>query len=102
MPDLHYFWERYPMTKIILIRHGNVEGIEPERFRGRAELELTALSVAQATVTAQRIGASWQPCAVFTSPLSRCVSTGKLIADTCGVGSEPIDGLIDLDYGTWQ
>jgi phosphoserine phosphatase len=90
------------MTKIILIRHGNVEGITPERFRGRAELELTPLGVSQAAATAQRIVASWQPCAVFTSPLHRCVSTGKPIADACGLRSETLDGLIDLDYGTWQ
>jgi phosphoserine phosphatase len=35
-------------------------------------------------------------------PLRRCVSTGKPIADACGVRSETLDGLIDLDYGTWQ
>jgi hypothetical protein len=29
------------MTKILLIRHGHVEGIKPERFRGREPLELT-------------------------------------------------------------
>jgi broad specificity phosphatase PhoE len=90
------------MTKIILTRHGNVEGAKPERFRGRADLELTPLGVTQARVTARRIAASWQPCAVFTSPLRRCVSTGKPIADACGVRCETIDGLIDLDYGTWQ
>jgi phosphoserine phosphatase len=90
------------MTKIILIRHGNVEGIEPERFRGRADLELTPLGMAQAAATAQRIAAAWQPCAVFTSPLRRCVSTGKPIADACGVRSEPMEKVIDLDYGNWQ
>src|ERR1700719_5138014 len=30
------------MTKILLVRHGHVEGISPERFRGRATLPLTA------------------------------------------------------------
>jgi broad specificity phosphatase PhoE len=30
------------MTKILLVRHGHVEGISPERFRGRANLPLTA------------------------------------------------------------
>jgi len=39
------------MTKIILIRHGNVEGAKPERFRGRADLGLTPLGAAQATAT---------------------------------------------------
>jgi broad specificity phosphatase PhoE len=91
-----------PMTKIILIRHGNVEGLKPERFRGRADLELTPFGVAQATATALRIAAAWHPCAIFTSPLRRCVSTSRPIADACGVPSETIDGLVDLDYGAWQ
>ena len=42
------------------------------------------------------------PCGVFTRPLRRCVSTGRLIAEACAVQYETIDGLIDLDYGTWQ
>ena len=29
------------MTKILSVRHGHVEGIDPERFRGRADLPLT-------------------------------------------------------------
>jgi hypothetical protein len=28
------------MTKIVLTRHGHVEGIKPERFRGREPLAL--------------------------------------------------------------
>jgi phosphoserine phosphatase len=101
-PGLQFFREICSMTKILLIRHGNVEGIKPQRFRGRTDLELTPLGISQAAATAQRIVESWQPCAVFTSPLRRCVSTGKPIADVCGVRSETIDGLVDLDYGTWQ
>jgi broad specificity phosphatase PhoE len=46
------------MTKIILVRHGHVEGISPERFRGRAELELTTEGRRQAKATARRIRAS--------------------------------------------
>ena len=31
------------MTQIILTRHGHVDWISPERFRGRADLPLTAV-----------------------------------------------------------
>jgi phosphoserine phosphatase len=47
------------MTKIILTRHGRVEGIEPERFRGRTELPLTELGRAQAKAVAARIAKAW-------------------------------------------
>ncbi len=43
------------MTKLILVRHGHVEGISPERLRGRAELPLTELGRREAQITA-----TWQ------------------------------------------
>ena len=90
------------MTKILLVRHGHVEGIKPKRFRGRADLPLTSLGRAQARAVAQRIAAGWRPRKVYTSPLARCVATGAEIATACRVGAETIDALIDIDYGSWQ
>jgi probable phosphoglycerate mutase len=90
------------MTKIILVRHGHVEGISPERFRGRAELALTAEGRRQAEATTRRIQASWTPVAVYTSPLSRCRATATAIAAPFGLAPKPLDGLIDIDYGEWQ
>jgi broad specificity phosphatase PhoE len=34
--------------------------------------------------------------------MGRCVATGQEIARACGVTSEPIEALNDLDYGGWQ
>jgi probable phosphoglycerate mutase len=90
------------VTKILLIRHGHVEGIEPKRFRGHADLPLTALGLAQAQAAARRIASGWQPVKVYTSPLERGVATGAAIAEACGVGTEIVDALIDIDYGAWQ
>jgi broad specificity phosphatase PhoE len=90
------------MTRILLTRHGHVEGIHPARFRGRAELPLTAHGLAQADALARRIAATWKPAAVHTSPLQRCVATGARIARACGVESSSRDGLADIDYGAWQ
>src|SRR6202023_2341273 len=64
------------MTKLILIRPGHVRGISPERFRGRAELPLTELGRREAELTAARIAASWQPAAIYTSPVGRAVGLG--------------------------
>ena len=90
------------MTKIILVRHGHVEGISPERFRGRTDLMLTAEGRGQAEATARRIHASWTPAAVYTSPLSRCRATAEAIAEPFGLSPATCDGLIDIDYGQWQ
>ena len=90
------------MTKLLLTRHGHVEGIKPARFRGRAELALTPTGLVQADALAQRIARQWKPAAVYTSTLQRCVVTGARIAAACGVMSSGLDGLTDIDYGTWQ
>ena len=90
------------MTKILLTRHGHVEGILPERFRGRAELALTKKGVAEAEALAARIARAWRPAVVYTSALQRCVVTGTIIANLCGVKAIPLEGLMDIDYGAWQ
>jgi phosphoserine phosphatase len=90
------------VTKILLTRHGHVEGIEPERFRGRAELALTERGVAEAQALGRRIAAGWKPVEVYTSALQRCVATGASIARACGIGAAPLPGLMDIDYGQWQ
>ncbi|HEX4077453.1 MAG TPA: histidine phosphatase family protein [Rhizomicrobium sp.] len=90
------------MTKIILTRHGHVEGIEPKRFRGRTEIPLTEQGRKEARAVATRIAATWRPTLVYTSPMRRCIDTGQAIADACGTQNVPIPELQDLDYGDWQ
>ena len=90
------------MTKILLTRHGHVEGIHPERFRGRQPLELTARGRAEAAAVAARIAdGTWRPSKIYTSPMGRCVETGAPIAQACGIAAEVCDDLNDMDYGTW-
>jgi phosphoserine phosphatase len=90
------------MITILLVRHGHVDGIKPERFRGRADLVLTETGRRQAESLARRIASQWAPSSIFTSPLQRSVATGAAVAKACGVASEPLTGLYDLDYGAWQ
>jgi phosphoserine phosphatase len=91
------------MTKILLTRHGHVEGIEPERFRGREPLELTARGRREARAVAERIGRGWRPRRIYTSPMGRCVATAAAIGEACGgIAAEPCDDLNDIDYGAWQ
>ena len=90
------------MIKILLVRHGHVEGILPERFRGRRDVPLSELGRRQAAAVAQSIAAYWHPARIYTSPLQRCVQTGREIATACGLVGETLDELNDLDYGAWE
>jgi probable phosphoglycerate mutase len=90
------------MTKLLLTRHGHVEGIQPERFRGRQPLELTERGRAEAAALARRIAGAWRPRKIYTSPMGRCIATGAAIAEACGIAAEVCDDLNDIDYGAWQ
>lgn len=90
------------MTKILLTRHGHVEGIHPPRFRGREPLELTARGREDAAAVAARIAGAWRPVKIYTSPMGRCVATGAAIAKATGAPAEICADLNDMDYGAWQ
>ena len=94
------------MTKIILTRHGHVEGIKPERFRGREPLQLTERGAAEAAALAQRIAAAWRPTHIYTSPMSRCIATAAaetfcsisgadILHPSSGVFESPLTMLLD-------
>ena len=91
----------HPFT-LVLVRHGHVEGIHPERFRGRIDLPLTAFGRKQAAATAMFVAAQWPAAAIYASPLARCRDTANAIADLQGLVVEPLPQLIDIDYGKWQ
>ncbi len=90
------------MTKILLARHGHVEGIKPERFRGREDLALTQRGRAEAAAAAERIASAWHPSQIYTSPMRRCVATSTAISQTCGLEVRVLNELNDIDYGAWQ
>jgi len=90
------------MTRILLVRHGHVEGISPERFRGRRDIDLSDLGGRQAHATAQRLAGQWRPVAIYTSPLRRCLQTAGAIGTACGLEATVLDDLNDLHYGEWE
>jgi len=91
------------MTRILLVRHGHVEGMEPERFRGRRDVELSDRGARQAQATAQGIAARWRPDAIYSSPLRRCRQTAAAIAAACeGLPATALEDLNDVYYGDWE
>jgi probable phosphoglycerate mutase len=90
------------MTCIILIRHGQTEWNRIERFRGRADVPLNNTGLAQAEATGERVAKTWQPVAVYSSPLSRSVKTAQAIARHFNLPVQIHPGLVDIDYGEWQ
>lgn len=89
-------------TMIILVRHGHVDGIDQPRFRGRQHLALTAAGMRQVEHTAALIARRARLDAVYSSPLTRCITTATTIGNAQGLAPQPDEDLIDLDYGEWQ
>jgi broad specificity phosphatase PhoE len=94
--------ENVNSTRIILVRHGHVEGIAPERFRGRHDVELSDLGARQAEATARRIAEQWKPVTMYCSPLQRCRQTAAAIAAACNTSATVLDDLNDVQYGDWE
>lgn len=89
------------MTDLILIRHGEVDGIDPPAFRGRIVLPLTARGVRQAELTREALRERWAIDAIYSSPLTRCVRTADIINAAFHLNPVPHQGLTDIDYGAW-
>ena len=89
-------------TSIILVRHGQTEWNRIERFRGRADVPLNETGLAQAEATGRRVAQTWQPMAIYTSPLSRSIKTAQAIAKHFNLPVQIHPGLADIDYGAWQ
>ncbi len=90
------------MTRVILVRHGQTEWNRVERFRGRADIPLNQIGLAQADATGQRVASEWQPVAIYAGPLSRTAHTAEAIGSCCNLPVQVEPRLIDIDYGEWQ
>ena len=89
------------MTRLLLIRHGEVEGIDPPVFRGRMDLPLTSRGARQAQATAEHLSGSVALGAVYCSPLSRCVRTADALCERFQTASIAHPELNDISYGAW-
>ncbi len=90
--------------QLLLLRHGYVDGIDPPRFRGRVDIPLSRLGVAQAAASADYLSRRFRIDKIYTSPLSRCRVTAGAVSDRCATNAEleVLPDLTDFDYGDWQ
>lgn len=89
------------MTRFVLVRHGQTEWNRVERFRGRADLALDDTGMRQAEAAAGRLS-RWQIAALYSSPLRRALMTAQILASQLRLAVQPLEGLIDIDFGHWQ
>jgi broad specificity phosphatase PhoE len=89
------------LTRFILVWHGQTEWNRVERFRGRADLSLDNTGRRQAEAAALKLR-DWQVAAIYSSPLKRAIETASILARPLSLPVQPLEGLIDIDFGSWQ
>ena len=90
------------MTTILLIRHGENEYVAKGRLAGRIPgIHLNAFGKKQAQAIAKSF-AQAPIKAIYSSPLERCIETAQPLASVLEVDIIPRDGLLEIDFGSWQ
>ena len=89
------------MTELLLIRHGETDWNREGRFQGHADPPLNDLGRAQARELAASLRGE-QVAAVYASPLRRAFETAELLAATRGLTAVAVEGLREVDVGSWQ
>jgi probable phosphoglycerate mutase len=90
------------MPTILLVRHGENEFVAKGRLAGRLPgVHLNDNGRKQAEAVANALGKA--PIrAVYSSPMERCMETAQPLATALGMEVTPLDGIIEVDFGTWQ
>jgi len=89
------------VTELLLVRHGETDWNRESRFQGHADPPLNELGRAQAAELAEAL-AGEEVAAVYSSPLRRAFQTAEVIAAPRRLAAEPVDGLREVDVGSWQ
>ena len=90
------------MVKIILIRHGFSEYNKLRKYSGQLDVALDEIGKQQAKDTADFILKRYKVDAVYSSDLSRAVSTVQPIADTLKLDVIKKKELREIDVGLWH
>jgi broad specificity phosphatase PhoE len=89
------------VTTILMARHGETDWNRDQRFQGHADPPLNELGREQAQALAEGL-AGERLDAVYTSPLHRASETAAIVAARLGLEAEPLDGLREVDVGSWS
>jgi broad specificity phosphatase PhoE len=89
------------VLSLYLLRHGETEFSQHDRFCGRIDAPLTADGHEMAMQFATAYGnLSWQ--AIITSTRARAIDSAAPLAATAGLDASVDERLDEMDYGAWQ
>ncbi|UQV57646.1 bifunctional RNase H/acid phosphatase [Corynebacterium pseudodiphtheriticum] len=89
-------------TTLILVRHGQTSYSAEHRYCGHSDIVLTETGMRQAAASATAVAERGDIDLVVSSPLQRCQTTAKMIAEKTGAQLETHDALIEANFGNWE
>jgi phosphoserine phosphatase len=91
------------MTKLLLVRHGQIKANRLGRWHGSTDSPLTWRGRREAKRTARYIRTTQPPVrAIYSSPLVRCRDTASIIAEGLGLEVEVHHDLREYAIGEWE
>ncbi|KQB86828.1 bifunctional RNase H/acid phosphatase [Corynebacterium lowii] len=96
--------EGAPVTRLILVRHGQTEHTVRGCYSGHSDPDLTSIGTAQAERAAQLVQGlvSSREAVVLSSPLRRARHTAQAVAQSIGAAVKVEADLIELNFGDWD
>jgi broad specificity phosphatase PhoE len=88
------------MTLLYLVRHGETDWNEEDRWQGHHDLPLSASGRAQAAAAAARL-ADERLTQLHSSDLRRAAETAQVIAEACALDVQSSAALREIDVGNW-
>ena len=87
---------------LLLLRHGQIKANRQGRWHGSTDSPLTLKGRIQASLTARVLAQNHNITAAYTSPLQRCIHTGRLATARLPITPSVIDGLAEMSVGDWE
>jgi broad specificity phosphatase PhoE len=88
------------MTLLYLVRHGETDWNQEDRWQGHHDLPLSASGRAQAAAVAARL-AGERLTQLHSSDLRRAAETAQVIAEACALDFHASVALREVDVGNW-
>src|SRR5882757_4776463 len=88
------------LTRLYLVRHGEVESAYHKVFGGRIDMDLSPLGLAQVQALARFLRAA-PPDMLYASPMRRVQQTLAPLAQETGLQPILMEGLREVDFGAW-
>ena len=89
------------MTKVCLIRHGETEGAEKNRYKGHIDVPLSDNGIKQIEKLSSYLGAEAFN-VVYCSDLDRAIRSAEIIAGPHGLKPVINEGIKERNFGVWE